>query len=589
MITINSNAADVITIQIGDADQIQLNTTAIALVSSSNADTLNNQNGAYYLTRANHTGSQAIDTVDGLQDALDSKIESVAWGDIAGNLTAQTDLQHALDAKLDSATYHDRFLGLYASVFDLEAAHSTALAGDYAQVDAGIGSDVIIYIWDVSDARWIPVGVSNISSTDDVPEGSGNLYHTSQRVRDTPLAGLSLATSEPITAADSVLNAAGKLQAQISAASGTIDGLQDALADLADADSALAGQIVEIQNALPLKADLVGGVIPASQIPAIAITELLKLPDGEFPASQAEMLTLQGQQGDFTIRTDLSTQYTIISGDGSALADWLPLPQAASPVLSVNSQTGVVVLGRADVGINSSDDVPEGSSNLYHTGQRVRDTSLTDLSLETATPITANDTILSAAGKLQAQINSIAPTAATPKYFAGRTYVVGGRPSPSQVNPPTSEVQFVPAAFAEDITISEIGLRLPTGVTPRPVHFGLYELVESSNPNVLRFVSVGSPVIVTLGNTATDYFATCDYQVKRGKLYFYATLFQLSTSVHAASAAGMFDIGVINNAKVSGFTLSRSYAEGLPTDLFVNTTTVSTAVMPQCRYRIVRN
>lgn len=131
-----------------------------------------------------------------------------------------TGLQDALDLKLDAADYNDRFLGLFASVFDLEAAHPTANAGDYAQVDLGIGSDVIIYAWDVSDQYWSAVGSSAIANTDALPEGSSNLYHTGQRVRDTPLTGLSLATATPITAADSVLSAAGKLQAQISAASG---------------------------------------------------------------------------------------------------------------------------------------------------------------------------------------------------------------------------------------------------------------------------------------------------------------------------------------------------------------------------------
>ena len=224
MITINPNAADVITINISDADQIQLNTTAIVLVGGDsgggNADTLNNQSGAYYLSRANHTNTQAISTVSGLQTALDSKLESVAWGDIDGNLTAQTDLQDALNLKLDAADYNDRFLGLFLSVFDLEAAHPTASAGDYAQVDLGIGSDVIIYAWDVSDAKWAAVGGSAIANTDALPEGSSNLYFTSQRVRDTPLTGLSTATAAPITAADSVLSAAGKLQAQISASGG---------------------------------------------------------------------------------------------------------------------------------------------------------------------------------------------------------------------------------------------------------------------------------------------------------------------------------------------------------------------------------
>lgn len=211
MITINPQAADVITIQISEADQITLNTTAIVLLggggsSGGDADTLQGENGAYYLSRANHTGTQEISTVDGLQTALDTLTDT------------DEDLQAQVNLKLDSADYNDRFLGLYASFFDLEAAHPTANAGDYAQVDLGIGSDVIVYAWDVSDEYWAAVGSSPIANTDALPEGSSNLYFTAQRVRDTPLTGLSTASATPITAADSVLSAAGKLQAQISAA-----------------------------------------------------------------------------------------------------------------------------------------------------------------------------------------------------------------------------------------------------------------------------------------------------------------------------------------------------------------------------------
>lgn len=139
-----------------------------------------------------------------------------AWGDITGTLSDQTDLQDALDLKLDAADYNDRFLGLYASLFDLQAAHPTASAGDYAQVDLGIGTDVIVYAWDVNDAKWAAVGSSAIANTDALPEGSSNLYHTSQRVRDVTLTGFT-ASNAPITATDSIVQAAGKAQGQIDA------------------------------------------------------------------------------------------------------------------------------------------------------------------------------------------------------------------------------------------------------------------------------------------------------------------------------------------------------------------------------------
>lgn len=44
-----------------------------AAASTGDASTLNGQNGAHYLDRANHTGTQAISTVTGLQTAIDGK------------------------------------------------------------------------------------------------------------------------------------------------------------------------------------------------------------------------------------------------------------------------------------------------------------------------------------------------------------------------------------------------------------------------------------------------------------------------------------------------------------------------------------
>lgn len=57
-----------------------------------------------------------------------------------------------------------------------------------------------------------------------------------------------------------------------------------------------------------------------------------------------------------------------------------------------------------------TDDVPEGAGNLYFTATRVRDTLLTGLSLASSAVISATDSVLSAFGKLQAQITGLAST-----------------------------------------------------------------------------------------------------------------------------------------------------------------------------------
>lgn len=58
----------------------------------------------------------------------------------------------------------------------------------------------------------------NLTNTDGLPEGATNLYHTAARTMGTALAGVVFTDPTPIVAADSILVAAGKLQAQATAA-----------------------------------------------------------------------------------------------------------------------------------------------------------------------------------------------------------------------------------------------------------------------------------------------------------------------------------------------------------------------------------
>lgn len=70
------------------------------------------------------------------------------------------------------------------------------------------------YRW--SGSAYVEISASP-GSTDAVTEGATNLYFTAARVRAVVLTGIDLATSAVISAADTVLGALGKLQAQISA------------------------------------------------------------------------------------------------------------------------------------------------------------------------------------------------------------------------------------------------------------------------------------------------------------------------------------------------------------------------------------
>lgn len=108
-----------------------------------------NQSDSYLLNRTNHTGAQAISTVSGLQSALDDKVDK-----IAGMGLSQENYTTAEKNKLASLE-SSKFKGEFVSLIALESAITSPEVGSYAYVDQGIGEDVVKYIWDSSDERWV--------------------------------------------------------------------------------------------------------------------------------------------------------------------------------------------------------------------------------------------------------------------------------------------------------------------------------------------------------------------------------------------------------------------------------------------------
>lgn len=100
-------------------------------------------------------------------------------------------------------------------------------------------------------------------------------------------------------------------------------------------------------------ASLVGGKIPTDQLPAIAITEVFVV------NSQAQQLALTAQSGDVAVRTDLSQTYVNNGGTAGTMADWTLLQTPTGSVVSVNGQTGAVVLGKSDVGLGNVDNTSD--------------------------------------------------------------------------------------------------------------------------------------------------------------------------------------------------------------------------------------
>jgi hypothetical protein len=86
----------------------------------------------------------------------------------------------ALNLKLDASAYNEYNKGVYSSLFQLNTAHPTALAGSYALVDTGVGNEADFYWFDLDDG-WVTNGGMSLANTDALVEGSTNLYFTSAR------------------------------------------------------------------------------------------------------------------------------------------------------------------------------------------------------------------------------------------------------------------------------------------------------------------------------------------------------------------------------------------------------------------------
>lgn len=133
-----------------------------------------------------------------------------------------------------------------------------------------------------------------------------------------------------------------------------VTGLQAALDGKAPSTHGHAiSDVTGLATALGGKADLVGGKLPASQLPDLAVVDYLGA-----VGSQAAMLALTGQKGDWCTRTDLGTTWVII-GTPSALAGWTQLSYPAAPVTSVAGRTGAVTLAKTDVGLGNVDNTTD--------------------------------------------------------------------------------------------------------------------------------------------------------------------------------------------------------------------------------------
>lgn len=167
---------------------------------------------------------------------------------------------------------------------------------------------------------------------------------------NSPTAGLA-AEASARTAADSALSSAIAAEAALRASGDTAGAVA-----LSAAIAALSGTYAPIgETAARVAADALlvpltqkgaasgvasldsGGKVPSGQLPDIAISNFLGT-----VVSQAAMLALVGERGDWAIRSDLNSAWIIKAEPSSVLGNWQELPTPVAGVSSVNARTGAV-------------------------------------------------------------------------------------------------------------------------------------------------------------------------------------------------------------------------------------------------------
>jgi hypothetical protein len=226
--------------------------------------------------------------------------------------------------------------------------------------DAIAEGSVNLYYTDLRASAAAPVqsvaGKTGAVSLDKSDVGLGSVDNTSDA--DKPISTLQQAALD-----DKLALSGGTMTGAIDMGGSSLSNLPSPLSD----DEAATKKYVDDGLLLKLDASEKGAVngvaelgadgkIPSSQLPAIAITDTFVV------ASESSMLALTAEKGDVAVRTDLNKSFILLGSDPAVLADWQELLTPTDAVQSVNGQTGAVSL--------DSDDVSEGSTNLYYTTAR---------------------------------------------------------------------------------------------------------------------------------------------------------------------------------------------------------------------------
>jgi hypothetical protein len=280
-------------------------------------------------------------------------------------------------------------------VYDLNNGLSTSFSGSYSELrnkpniptssdDLTEGSTNLFYTNSRFDARL------SAKTTDNLTEGSTNLYFTTARAKTAAVVN-SMADSQT-DQAPSVLSVKSYYTAGtgISLSSGQISSTITQYTD-ADADARITLQKGANNGICELDTN---GLVPTNHLPSLAITDV------HVVANATERNALVAQEGDVAIQTDDSSSW--IYG-GSA---WIAFGVSGA-VTVVNGQTGEVSL--------DTNNIPEGSTNKYFSDTLARTAAVVNSTDNNETNQAASvaamkSYVLASAGAVNS-VNSVSPVA----------------------------------------------------------------------------------------------------------------------------------------------------------------------------------
>lgn len=323
--------------------------------------------GAY----ADLTGAPTIPTTAAEVGAIDAAEKGAALGVAtldAGGVVPAAQLPSYVDDVLE-----------YADLASLPVTGETGKI--YVTLD-----DSKQYRW--SGSAYVQL-VASPGTTDNVPEGSTNLYHTAARVRDALLTGLSLATSTAVTATDSVLAAIGKLAARLALKEQTLTAGSNVTIDRTDPDNPI------------ISASITGGGGGDVVGPASAIANEVALFDG----ITGKLLKGGGVLGTAAAAStgDFATAAHVGAGGG---AHANAASGGAAGFMTGADKAKLDGVASGATANPDTDSLAESGSptNKWFTEARVRAALATGLSFADSTVIAATDSFLQIAGKLAARL-----------------------------------------------------------------------------------------------------------------------------------------------------------------------------------------